>query len=59
LAVTAIILLYKDLAYAPEQTPTQFSIGPDVEFISVDYLNNCSKLRACRLLQAVGKAINR
>jgi hypothetical protein len=33
---SAITLHNKDLALFPEQTPTQFPAGPDVEIISVD-----------------------
>jgi len=33
---SAILLADKELAPAPEQTPTQFQIGPDVEIISLD-----------------------
>jgi hypothetical protein len=33
---SAILIADNELAAAPEQTPTQFQIGPDVEIISLD-----------------------
>jgi hypothetical protein len=34
--LSTILFANNELAAAPEQTPTQFQIGPDVEIISLD-----------------------